>query len=266
MAKYKIINSNNMFSNDVKINCFLSNLFYILLLLVVLYFIFSIYNKFKLNYLTVTTKTNENFESNLNVKSQQESQQESRQESQQKLTKNNELANIKNKLKLVLDEQNKAIFISQNFDKIDESSFANKMNFFLADFTNTNFPTIDINDKKIIKTESELNKVLSETHNMKNFYRPGDLVELDSNFNITRNDICYRDVDNKKTLMQQFPGCMVCSAKSILPENLNNLYNSKSWKNTNTNIDKVCLFNPNAETNSGIANLEQCQKFCNINN
>lgn len=275
MPNFRIVNYNNMFNTDTKINCFLSGLFYLILLFVVLYLITSIYHKFKLAYLS---NPNENFESFLNVKSHQELNQELNQQLNQEqnqqlqmenlIKKNNELNNIKDKLKNVLDEQNKAIFLSQNYDKINSSSFDGKMDFFLTDFSNTNFPLVDIKDKKIIKTESELNNLLTKVSKMKNFYKPGEIVDAYSDFNIGPSDICYRDLKNKNVLMEQLPNCMVCSVKSMSnqPENVNNLINSKSWKNTKTNIDKVCLFNPNAENNSGVANLEQCQKFCNISN
>jgi hypothetical protein len=121
--------------------------------------------------------------------------------------------------------------------------------------------------KKIISKQSELDVILTEAKNMKNFYKPGDIVTLNSTFGISKNDICYRQ--NNKPIkptpdfIAKYPNCMVCA---IEDENDDiDLKNTQGWINTKTNISKVCLYNPDANPNSGIANLEQCKTFCNIN-
>ena len=53
---------------------------------------------------------------------------------------------------------------------------------------------------------------------------------------------------------------MVCSVHD------KNFYNTQEWKNTKTNIDKVCLFNDNNKNYPGVPNLEQCKKFCKVDN
>lgn len=179
------------------------------------------------------------------------------------IDKNKELTNIKNTIQNKLEQQSKAIYISQNYDKVDSSSFNDELMFLLFSFQNTKFPEINLDKKKIIETQSELESVLSEAKNMKNFYKPGDIVSANSTFAIDKNNICYRNDGNpiKPTaeFLQRYPECMVCSVESE-----QDIYNTNSWKTTKTNINKVCLFNPDAESNSGLPNLNDCQNFCGI--
>jgi hypothetical protein len=179
------------------------------------------------------------------------------------IEKNKELTNIKNTIQDKLEQQSKAIYISQNYNKVNSDSFNDEMIFLLYDFSNTKFPEIDFENKKIIDTQSKLESVLSEVKLMKNFYKPGDIVNANSSFDIDKNQICHRH-DGKPIkptveFLQRYPECMVCSVESE-----DNVYNNNSWKTTKTNIDKVCLYNPDAESNSGIPNLIDCQKFCNV--
>lgn len=179
--------------------------------------------------------------------------------------KNMELKNMRDTLQNKLLEQSQAIYLSQNFDKVDPSSFNDQLSFLLVDFADTRFPEINMDNKKIINNQNELNNVLSEAANMKNFYKPGDIVNQNSTFDITKNDICYRQNDRsiKPTpeFIKKFPNCMVCD---IEDDNVD-LKNTSGWRNTRTNISKVCLYNPDAKPNSGIPNLKQCQTFCKIN-
>jgi len=177
--------------------------------------------------------------------------------------KNNELTNIKNTLQNKLEEQSKAIYVSQNYNKVDPSSFNDELSFLLNDFNNIDIPAASFNGYNIIKTQSELNSVLSEASNMKNIYNPGDIVTQPSSFGITQNNICYRNgrqpIIPSKHFLKQYPNCMVCSV-----ENPQTLLNSDTWADTKTNISQVCLYNPTAESTSGIPNLQMCQEFCNI--
>lgn len=179
------------------------------------------------------------------------------------IDKNKELTNIKNTIQNKLEQQSKAIYISQNYDKVDSSSFNDELMFLLFSFQNTKFPEINLEKKKTIETKSELESVLSEAKNMKNFYKPGDIVSVNSTFDIDKNNICYRNDGNpiKPTVefLQRYPECMVCSVESE-----KDVYNTNSWKTTKTNINKVCLFNPDAESNSGLPNLSDCKNFCGI--
>jgi len=242
--KYQIVNSN---SNE---DCTIFYLLYIVLIFIVIFIIYKIiYNfSYQEDFAVVSTE---------NKLSPEQIMQELQQ-------KNNQLSSIKNTLQEKLQEQSKAIYISSNFNKVDSSSFNDELSFLLLDFANTKLPTIDTTNKKIIENQTQLNVVLNEAKNMKNFYNPGDIVTESSNFNITRDDICYRSegkaINPTPTFMEQYPNCMVCSTE---PEQ--SLYHSNTWFDTKTNINQVCLFNPTAESNSGIANLSQCQKFCSIN-
>jgi hypothetical protein len=177
--------------------------------------------------------------------------------------KNNELEAIKNIIEDKLKEQSQAIYISENYNKINSNSWEDELSFLLVDLTNTRFPEINMDGKKIVNSQDELNTVMSEVKEMKNFYKPGDIVTANSTFGITKNDICYRadgkPIKANKEFMSKFPDCMVCSV-----ENSKQLTNTDTWKNTRTNINKVCLFNPAAESNSGIPNLKQCQNFCGV--
>jgi hypothetical protein len=180
--------------------------------------------------------------------------------------KNNELTTMKNTLENKLMKQSQAIYLNQNFNKVDPSSFEDQLTYLLVDFADTKFPEIDMDKKKIISTQSDLDDVLAKAKDMKNFYKPGEIVESDSTFEITKNDICYRQ--NNKPIkptpefMAKYPNCMVCEVEDGDEENLTN---TSGWKHTRTNISKVCLYDPNAKPKSGIPNLEQCKTFCNLN-
>ena len=177
--------------------------------------------------------------------------------------KNKELGIIKDTLENKLIEQSQAIYLSQNFNKVDSSSFNDELTYLLVEFADTKFPELDMKDKKIIDTQTELNTVLAEAKEMKNFYKPGDIVNTSSTFGITKDDICYRH--NNKPIkptpefMKKYPNCMVCAI-----EDDKNLTDTQGWKNTKTNISKVCLYDPNSTPKSGIPNLAQCKTFCNI--
>ena len=243
--KYQIVNSNS----NSNIECTFFYLLYIVLFFVIILIIYKIIYSFN------KTESFENLITSNEINSQQIFQELK--------DKNKELANIKNTLQNKLLEQSQAIYISNNFDKVDESSFNSELNFILIDFANTKLPEIDISNKKIIETQSEFDGILAEAENMKNFYKPGDIVNKNSTFGITKNDVCYR-YDNKlikptTEFIKQYPNCMVCEV-----ENNDNVENSSGWKHTKTNISKVCLYDPNAKSDSGIPNLTQCKNFCNI--
>ncbi len=154
--------------------------------------------------------------------------------------------------------ENQEIYINQNFDKINPSKFNYEFDH------NFNYPHFDSTDKKfiIINNQVELNEILEKTNKMKNFYIKGDIVTTNSTFDISKDDICYKHDNTTNSIAElksKYPNCMVCDVESE-----NKLFDSKSWKNTHTNISKICLFNPNATVDSGIPNLNQCKSFCNI--
>jgi predicted RND superfamily exporter protein len=181
---------------------------------------------------------------------------------------NKELSQIKKSLQNKLKEQTQAIYISENYNKVESSSLNDELKNLLIDFADTKLPAINMDNKKIINNQIELNSILTEVKGMKNIYKPGDIVNSNSTFNISKDDICYRH--NNKAIkpttdfVSKYPNCMVCAIEN--DEINNNLKKTQSWINTKTNISKVCLYDPKAKPNSGIPNLKQCKTFCNINN
>lgn len=276
--KYQIINSN---TDTIYNECTIFYLLYIVLFFVIIFIIYKIiffYEKkegfeveLQKELQNDNMKTIVNNKSNLkifgmdvdldldlnsNIKTPQKIMEDLKE-------KNKELGIIKDTLENKLIEQSQAIYLSQNFNKVDSSSFNDELTYLLVEFADTKFPELDMKDKKIIDTQTELNTVLAEAKEMKNFYKPGDIVNTSSTFGITKDDICYRH--NNKPIkptpefMKKYPNCMVCAI-----ENDKNLTDTQGWKNTKTNISKVCLYDPNAAPKTGIPDLAQCKKFCNI--
>jgi ABC-type maltose transport system permease subunit len=243
--KYKIVNSNSY--EDYTIFYVL----YIVLFFVVIFIIYKIILNFNQSESFVNIENEKKLSSEQLLLNLQE--------------KNNELNNFKNTLEEKLNQQALAVYVNQNFNKVDSSSFNDELSFLLADFANTTLPEINMKGKYLIQTQSEFNNVLAEANNMKNIYQPGDLVTTNSTFNLTKDDICYRSngkpIKANQNFMNKYPNCMVCSV-----EGEKNLKNTATWNDTRTNINQVCLYNPSAEANSGIPNLEQCQQFCGITN
>ena len=276
--KYQIINSN---TDTIYNECTIFYLLYIVLFFVIIFIIYKIiffYEKkegfeveLQKELQNDNMKTIVNNKSNLkifgmdvdldldlnsNIKTPQKIMEDLKE-------KNKELGIIKDTLENKLIEQSQAIYLSQNFNKVDSSSFNDELTYLLVEFADTKFPELDMKDKKIIDTQTELNTVLAEAKEMKNFYKPGDIVNTSSTFGITKDDICYRH--NNKPIkptpefMKKYPNCMVCAI-----EDDKNLTDTQGWKNTKTNISKVCLYDPNSTPKSGIPNLAQCKTFCNI--
>ena len=253
--KYLILNHN---SNE---DCTIFYILYIVLFFVIVFIIYKIIFNFNFyeNYSSIYSKN-----SNLNKSTTDHFSNISSDNILEKLENQNlELSNIKNTLKTKIKDQIFATYISNNYDKIDPSSLDEELSTILYNFENTVFPQINIEDKNLIDNQIKLNQILSETSKMVNFYKPGDIVNSNSTFGITKNDICYRSngkpIKNNSEIIQNYPNCMVCSV-----EDEKNLMDTNSWKHTKTNINKVCLYNSNAEENSGIPNLKQCKQFCNL--
>jgi hypothetical protein len=178
-------------------------------------------------------------------------------------SENETLLNINKKINNLLEEQERSFYLAKNFDKIDESSFNDENNFIMSSFNNIILPEINLSKYHVISTTAEMNNVIEEAKQFKNYYKPGDIVMNDSDFGITRNDICYNPqqelIKSNPDFISQHPGCMVCTVN-----NKDDYKNTKSWRNTHTNIEQVCLYNPSAEAESNILNLDGCKKFCNI--
>jgi hypothetical protein len=154
--------------------------------------------------------------------------------------------NIKEKINNRIKEHDNALYISTYFDKINPGSInVNK-------YFDSNYPLTDLANKKIITNQIELNQLVNQTNNFKNIYKPGDIVESPSSFDIDKNKIC--DLDNNK----QYSNCMVCSVeKSDKPNKPYDWTNSK----TKTNIKNVCLFSN--KPGPGINSIDDCKKLCN---
>lgn len=250
--KYQIINSN--IDTNITDECTFFYLLYIVLFFVIIFIIYKIifcFSSPKEGFANISTTTN--------PKTQQQIMNDLKQ-------KNTELINMKNTLQNKLLEQSQAIYLSQNFNKVAQSSFNDQLSYLLLEFANTRLPELYMDEKKIINTQTELDTVLAEAANMKNFYKPGDIVTANSTFDIGKNEICYRqnNVPIKPTpeFIDKYPNCMVCAVENEADDI--EVKNTSGWTHTKTNISKVCLYDPKAKSNSGIPNLEQCKTFCNI--
>jgi len=250
--KYQIINSNT--DSNCLDECTIFYILYIVLFFVIIFIIYKIIFGFY--------QKKEKFENVSQIPSI--SSTITSQEILHDLTeKNKELNTIKDTLENKLIEQSQAIYISNNFNKVDSSSFNDELSYLLVNFSGTKFPEFNMDNKKIINNQKELDIIMTESKNMKNIYIPGDIVTSNSTFNISKDDICYRYNNKpiKPTLefMTKYPNCMVCAV-----EDNNNIKDTLGWKHTKTNISKVCLYDPKATDKTGTPNLAQCKSYCNI--
>ena len=281
---YQIINSNTDTNNTDE--CTIFYVLYIVLFFVIVFIVYKIifcFNSPKEGFANVSTttipqtgtqnasKTISKTEPKIALKTLPKTTSKTLPKTQQQIMddlkqKNAELANMKDTLQNKLLEQSQAIYLSQNFNKVDPSSFNDQLSYLLVDFADTRFPEINMDKKKVINTQTELDTVLADAANMKNFYKPGEIVKANSTFGIGKNEICYRqnNIPIKPTpeFMAKYPECMVCAVED--ETNNEDLFNTPGWKNTKTNISKVCLYDPKAKPNSGIPNLAQCKTFCNV--
>jgi hypothetical protein len=235
--KYYIVNSNEpKFCIDY--------LFYIIILIFVIYLIINFNNNYE----------KENFEEDngINLLNKDELYKQCSLSNDFILKKNKELENK-------INEQNRAIFINKHYNKIDENNFNNEL--FYKYFENVSFPQINLNNKVLINSVEDLNKIKDDMRNYKNIYKVGDIVNQPSTENISSDDICYKDYDmnilDNQNLKKNYTNCMVCSINS--PENYKN---DISWEKTKTNIKDICLYNINSEDNSLIPNYNKCKQLC----
>jgi hypothetical protein len=269
--KYQIVNSNFNSKDD----CTIFYILYIVLFFVIVFIIYKIIFNFTSpekfqsinNINTIKSNNVESFDNTVVQETFVKPELPNLPTSEiisELVQKNNELQNISNTIQNKLTQQNQAIYVSQNFNKIDPSSFDDELAYILSNVVDTQYPTMDMSSTRLISTESELSNILSEAKQMVNIYKPGDIVTSNSSFGISKNDICYRangkSIKPTHDFISKFPNCMVCTVEDAN----SSLYDSKGWKETRTNIDKVCLYNPASESNSGIPNLKDCQKFCSI--
>jgi len=237
MKKYLIFNSENY---SKYLSCYL---FYIILIAVVIFILYNTYNNNSCSYY------NEDFAqlSNKNNESDIKSL----------MMENKNLSNTLNTLQDKVNLQQRLQYISDNFIKIDESSFPDELRIINLYFKSIDLPEIDISIYKVISSQTDFDEIIKKAKNFVNIYNPGDIVSNNSDFNIDKNKICYKNAD--KSYISTHPDCMVCS--------VNDEYlNSPNWKNTKTNIQTVCVFDKNAAKNSGIPNEDECKNYCNISN
>jgi hypothetical protein len=185
------------------------------------------------------------------------------QELQEAKTLANALKVSKETLEESMKKQARTLFLANNFYRIDDSSFNNELTFINDDFVDIRLPESDFKGKVLISTTAQWNDLLAKANSYKNLYKPGDVVIKPSNYNISKDTICYKDYEthltNDPNFKKKYPECMVCS---VNPDA--DYKNTKSWKNTQTNIHKVCLFNPNAPNNSTILNYNGCRNLCSL--
>lgn len=236
--KYEIVNLNHTIED-----CTIYYLFYLIIGIVIIYLFYNTFNYYS-----------EGFSGDLDYINNEI-------KIMQLENENEILLDMKNQLETVLKGQTRAIFLSTTYDKVDESSFTDEINFLNVDFDATIFPQIDLAGFNVITEQEKFDSLISEAKQFKNFYKPGEVVTNNSTFNINKEKICYPDLKTDLAIdpnfLTDYPECMVCS--------INKDYeNSKSWLNTKTNIDKICLFNSNVEPNSGIPSLSECKSICNV--
>ena len=185
------------------------------------------------------------------------------QQLQEAKTQNNALKMSKETLEESMRKQARALFLANNFYRIDNSSFNNEIKFINDDFVDIRLPESEFTGKTIISTQQEWSGLLAKANEYKNLYKTGDVVIKPSDYNISKDTICYKDYEtnlsNDPNFKKKYPECMVCS---INPDT--DYKNTKSWINTKTNIHKVCLFNPNASNDSSILNYNGCKNLCSL--
>jgi hypothetical protein len=185
------------------------------------------------------------------------------QQLQEAKIQNNLLKTYKENLEEVMKKQIRSLYLANNYYKVDDSSLNNEIMFINDDFMDIRLPASDFNGKILIKTPKEWNDLIAKTKTYKNFYKVGDVVLNPSEYNISKDNICYKDhlkhLNSDPNFKKKYPECMVCS---VNPEQ--DYTKTKSYANTKTNIHKVCLFNPSAPDNSNILNYNGCKKLCRI--
>ena len=177
-----------------------------------------------------------------------------------------------NDLKKTINQIKINELISKNYvkysDALDPQNTLFNENYVLDGIPNTAFSYNDKNNF-IINNEFKLNKYIIDTKNFKNIYKPGDIVDKPSSFNIGVKNICFSNIDQNDVKNKNLQ-CMVCSVNKTNYSNPNdkadpdNEYlKSDSWKKTKTNINKICIFN-NDTTDPNVLNYEQCKNFCTV--
>jgi hypothetical protein len=243
MNKNIIIESNENNNN----NYFSINILYLVLFCAIIYLIYKfIYSKNKTEHFENCLTNNNNSTLINQLKESKE-----------------EINYLQDKILKSIEEHDKSTYISKNFNKINPDSFDKELEYIDSYFKNNNLPRTDLARYKLITSQGDLDKLIFEASTFKNIYKPGEIVNTNSTFDIDKNKICYQNknilLKNDPNFISNHPECMVCSINP--PETYDK---TNSWFNTKTNIKEVCLFKPNSSPNSGIPNLDDCKKFCSI--
>jgi hypothetical protein len=270
--KYTIVNS-SLNPSEFCVDYF----FYIIIIILVVYLVAQLINSnYKDNF---SLGINENFDSSrpdsikitaestpvLGVKSTTEANLYPSLELQlqEARLQNDALVNTKKELEEAINKQKRAMFLAKNYYKIDDGSFGNQIEFINGNFSDIRLPESDFNNKTLITGMGDWNKMMEKTSQYKNLYSQGDIVLHPADNNISKDNICYKDYSSNLSsdpeFKKKYPECMVCS---VNPES--DYKNTPSWKNTKTNIHKVCLFNPNAPDDSTVLNYSGCKKLCGM--
>jgi len=158
-------------------------------------------------------------------------------------------------LENIINQQNRAIMLGRDYNKVSEFDYNS---FIQTDFDDIQLPSSTLMNKRLITNNSDLANIITQANNFQNLYKVGDIVSKNSSFNISKDDICYKDISKdlktSSAFKSKYPSCLVCSVN-------NNYKNTNSYKNTKTNINKVCLFNDVPPDNS-IPNKSECVRLC----
>ena len=113
-----------------------------------------------------------------------------------------ELDNYKKKLELSKINEDKLkveIELIKNYTKINDNEFDNiKIHALKTYFNGITIPTLKDN-VRFVDDNTNLNILISKTSNLKNIYKVGEKVLLDSTFYITNNDICFNNIPSSET-------------------------------------------------------------------
>lgn len=268
--KYTIVNS-SLNDSEMCVDYF----FYIVIIILIIYLITQyVLSDYKDNF---NSNINENFSNDSSIDTTAESkpivgiktssevktQPNLELQLQEIKLQNDALKMSKEALEESIKKQERALFLAHNYYRIDDDSFNNEVAFINGNFSDIRLPESDFKNKILISGITDLNKLMQRTSQYKNLYKVGDIVLHSSDNNISKDDICYKDysanIKKDEDFKKKYPECMVCS---VNPES--DYKNTPSWKNTKTNIHKVCLFNPNAPNDSTTLNYSGCKKLCGV--
>ena len=240
IKKYSIV-------NDLKKNNSIDYFFYIVILFLITYLTICIIN----------TNCFSRFDTFIAEEAEGEQRLTVEQELVKATTLNKELLVGKEMLEKSINEEKRIAYLNNNFLKISDDAMTTKINNIEKSISNIKLPESTFENDTLINTQNELNTLIKTSSKYKHFYKPGDIVINPSSATIDKNKIC--NSKNINNVQSENSSCMVCSV-----DKNNDYKNSVGWKNTKTNIDKVCIFNPNSSTDPLNVDYTECRKLCNL--